>query len=160
MNHLEQIVAEWYEYNGYFVRRNIKVGKRPRGGYEGELDVVAFHPDTGHLVHVEPSLDADSWAKREQRYTKKFEAGRKYIPKLFAGVTSIGKEIDQIALFLFGSRTNVKQLAGGRVAVASDFFSEVARDLETKRAAKQAVPEQFALLRTVQFTLEFVFSGE
>ena len=25
-NFLEQLVAEWYEYQGYFVRRNVMVG--------------------------------------------------------------------------------------------------------------------------------------
>jgi len=33
-NHLEQLVAEWLEFKGYFVRRNVKVGKLPRGGHE------------------------------------------------------------------------------------------------------------------------------
>jgi hypothetical protein len=28
VNFLEQLVAEWYEYDGYFIRRNVKVGKR------------------------------------------------------------------------------------------------------------------------------------
>lgn len=55
-NYLEQLVAEWYEYQGYFVRRNILVGKRDKGGHECELDVVAFNPETQHLVHVEPSM--------------------------------------------------------------------------------------------------------
>jgi hypothetical protein len=50
INHLEQIVAEWLEYQGYFVRRNIKVGKRERGGYECELDIVALHPKEKKLV--------------------------------------------------------------------------------------------------------------
>jgi len=39
MNYLEQLVAEWYEFNGYVVRRDVLVGRRPRGGYERELDV-------------------------------------------------------------------------------------------------------------------------
>ena len=43
-NYLEQLVAEWLEYQGYFVRRNVLVGKRAAGGYECELDVVAFNP--------------------------------------------------------------------------------------------------------------------
>ena len=62
-NFLEQLVAEWYEFRGYFVRRNINVGPRARGS-ESELDVVAFHPTKRHLVHIEPSMDAHSW-KRE-----------------------------------------------------------------------------------------------
>ena len=48
MNHLEQLVGERYEYSGYFVRRNILVGKRAKCGYKGELDVVAFHPCRAH----------------------------------------------------------------------------------------------------------------
>jgi hypothetical protein len=112
MNHLEQLVAEWYEYRGCFVRRNIQVDRRPNGGYNCELDVVAFHPEQKHLVHIEPSMDAHSWSKREARYTKKFEAGRKFIPDLFAGI-SLPNEIEQIALLGFASNSNVKMLAGG-----------------------------------------------
>src|SRR5262249_49187492 len=100
-NHLEELVAEWYQLQGYFVRRNVQVGKRLQGGYECELDVVAFHPARQKLVHVEPSLDADKWEKREQRYAKKFAAGRRYIPMLFDGLT-LPSELEQIALFVFG----------------------------------------------------------
>jgi hypothetical protein len=28
-NHLEQLVAKWLEFKGYFVRRNVKVGNDP-----------------------------------------------------------------------------------------------------------------------------------
>lgn len=154
MNHLEQLVGEWYEYSGYFVRRNIFVGKRPKGGYECELDVVAFQPNSGHLIQIEPSLDAHSWTKREERFKKKFEAGRKYIPELFAGI-DLPQEIEQIALFVFASTSSVKELAGGRVAIASEFYGEIVRDLRGKRVAKEAVPEQFPLLRTIQYCLEY-----
>jgi len=85
-NYLEELTREWYEYQGYFVRQNVMVGKRPKGGYECELDVVAFHPVRKHLVHIEPSMDADSWAVREIRYKRKFNAGKKYIPTLFEGI--------------------------------------------------------------------------
>src|ERR1700683_1491772 len=62
-NFLEQLVAEWYEYRGFFVRRNVNVGKRTAGGHEGELDVVAFHPVEKLLVQIETSMDAESWAQ-------------------------------------------------------------------------------------------------
>src|SRR5258708_1364839 len=96
-NYLEQLVGEWYEFKGYFVRRSIRVGRRPAGGHEGELDVVAFHPTKRHLVHIEPSVDAHSWDKREERYAKKFAAGRKYIPEIFKGF-DLPTDIEQIAL--------------------------------------------------------------
>ena len=44
-NFLEQLIAEGYEYKGYFIRQNVLVGRRSRGGYEGELDIVASHPE-------------------------------------------------------------------------------------------------------------------
>lgn len=153
MNHLEQLVAEWYEYRGYFVRRNIQVGPRLKGGYECELDVVAFHPTQHHLIHIEPSMDADSWAKREVRYTKKFKAGRKYIPALFGGI-SLPNDIEQIALLGFASNANVKTLAGGRVMTTSDLFVEIVSGISGKKVAKAAVPEQYPLLRTIQFACE------
>lgn len=154
MNHLEQIVGEWYEYSGYFVRRNVLVGKREKGGYEGELDIVAFNPRTQHLVHIEPSLDADSWKRREQRFSKKFQMGAKYIPELFGGFDMPG-EIQQIALLVFGSNANVKYVGGGIVATAAEFYSVVAEGLRGKRVAEKAVPEQYALLRTIQHCLEY-----
>ena len=153
MNHLEQLVSEWYEYQGYFVRRNVHVGKRSNGGWECELDVVAFNPSEKHLVHIEPSMDANSWKKREERYTKKFEAGRKYIPELFNGI-EIPKHIEQIALFGLGSKANNPMLAGGHVWLASDLLLQITSKLRTLRVEKAAVSEQFPLLRTIQFVCQ------
>src|SRR5882672_2600591 len=58
VSHLEDLLCEYYEWQGYIVRRNIKVGRLGHGGWEGELDIVAYHPKSNHLVHLEPSLDA------------------------------------------------------------------------------------------------------
>lgn len=153
MNHLEQLVAEWYEYRGYFVRRNVQVGKRVKGGYECELDVVAFNPETQHLVHIEPSMDAHTWAKREVRFNKKFAAGRKYIPTLFKGIV-LPTEIEQIALLGFASNANTKRVAGGLVMTTAELFREIVAGIATKRVAKAAIPEQYPLLRTLQFACE------
>lgn len=153
MNHLEQLVAEWYEYCGYFVRRNVMVGPRANGGYECELDVVAFSPEQNHLVHVEPSMDAHTWEKRRARFQKKFDAGRRFIPPLFAGIT-VPAQIDQIALLGFGSNANVKELGGGRVATVAEFLEEISHDLCNRKLSKAAVSEQFPLLRTIQYCCE------
>jgi len=153
-NHFEQLVAEWYEYQGYFVRRNINVGKRPQGGYECELDIVAFDPETKKLVHIEPSLDTDSWAKRENRYLKKFNAGKKHIPQIFKGF-EIPPNIDQIALFLFASTENHKEIAGGKIMLVSELLVIISKELSKFKVAKKAVPEHFPLLRTIQFVMEY-----
>ncbi|HXD32676.1 MAG TPA: hypothetical protein VN643_16255 [Pyrinomonadaceae bacterium] len=153
-NHLEDLVAEWYQFQGFFVRRNIQVGKRPRGGYECELDVVAFHPAKRQLLHIEPSLDSDSWERREERYQKKFEAGRRYIPALFTGL-EIPKEPDQIALFVYGARGQRTGLAGGKIVLIREFMNEILSTLRGRRVAAAAIPEEFPLLRTLQFAAQY-----
>lgn len=154
MNHLEQLVGEWYEYQGYFVRRNVWVGALAHGGYECELDVIAFNPKKKHLVHIEPSRDAFSWRKREERYRKKFAAGKKYIPKLFKGF-DLPRKIEQIAILRAASKQNHKSLGGGRILLIKDLLIEIMLELKTKRVGKEAVPEQWPLLRTLQFVAEY-----
>jgi hypothetical protein len=154
VNHLEQLISEWYEYNGYFVKQNIHVGKRLKGGYECELDVVAFNPKTKKLVQIEPSLDAQSWKKREEKYEKKFKAGRKYIPNLFEGI-EVPIDIEQIAVFVFASKTNKKEIAGGKIMLIDELLKEIVAGLSEKRIDKEAVPEQYSLLRMIQFITHY-----
>ena len=153
-NHLESLVAEWYEFRGYFIRRNVHVGKRPEGGHEAELDVVGFHPGERSLVQIEPSLDTSSWAKREARYSKKFEAGRKYIPELFPNM-AVPKEIDQIALFVHGGGKSRERIAGGRVVFIRAFMEEIRADIRHRKVGRSAIPEGFPLLRTLQFAEQY-----
>ena len=154
LNHLEQIVAEWLEYQGYFVRRNVKVGKRKEGGYECELDIVALHPQKIKLVQYEPSTDAHSWDKREGRYKKKFEAGKKHIPSLFSGL-SVPENLEQFAVFVFGSDVNHKVVGGGKGLMIADLLKEIVDDLKTKKISKDFVPEQYPLLRVPQLACEY-----
>lgn len=153
-NFLEQLTREWYEYQGYFVRQNILVGKRAKGGHDCELDIVAFHPKKKHLVHVEPSMDAASWETRESRYKKKFAAGRKYIPTLFDG-NDLPDEIEQIALLVFASTANRKTLGGGRILILDQFLAEILTTLRDVSIAKAAIPEQLTILRTLQFVSHY-----
>jgi hypothetical protein len=158
-NHLEDLVAEWYQWQGFFVRRNVQVGKRPQGGWECELDVVAFHPGQQKLVQIEPSLDADGWEKREQRYQRKFDAGKRHIPALFAGLV-LAAELDQIVLFVFGGGPSRTTLAGGKVCFIKEFMRQVHEEVRKRRVEKAAIPEQYPLLRTLQFTAQYwLFDG-
>ena len=55
MNFLEQLAAEWYEYQGFFVRRNIKFGGaagKSTGGHSGEIDIIAYKPKNRILLHI------------------------------------------------------------------------------------------------------------
>ena len=153
-NYLEQLAAEWFEYRGYFVRRNIRVGPRVGGGHEGELDVVAYDPSTSELLHVETSMDADSWAEREKRCLRKFQTGERYIRALFHGISS-KTPIEKIAIFGLGSRKNHKVVGGGTVKLVDEFVADILADLATVSWYKRAVPEQYPIIRTLQVVSEF-----
>lgn len=154
MNFLEQLVSEWYSYRGYFVRTNVKVGPRPAGGYEGELDVVAFNPESREIVHIETSMDAHSWHKRRKRYARKFELGRQYIPQLFRFAE---RRPRQVAVLGYPRTTRDKELLGTDVEVylMPQLIEEIESDLCRTTIESGAVPETFPLLRAVQFALDY-----
>jgi hypothetical protein len=153
-NFLEQLIVEWYELQGYFIRKNVLVGKRLKGGYECELDVVAFHPGKKHLVHLEASMDASSWSEREKRFKKKFDAGKKHIPILFKDL-DIPANIDQIAVLVFASKQNRATLAGGRLILGNELLEQIFKDLQHRSIYAQTIPEQFPILRAFQFVAQY-----
>lgn len=153
-NHLEHLITEWHEYQDYFVKRNVLVGTRPKGGYECELDVVAFHPFNKNLVYLEPSLDADSWAIREQRFQKKFAAGKDHYKEAFPGL-SLPEEIDQIAVLVFATRANHPFLGGGKVKIADQLLEEIFSVLRNKRLESESIPEQWPILRSFQYVNQY-----
>ena len=105
------------------IKRNIKVGKRARGGWDMELDIVGYDPTLGRLLHVEASLDADSWAIREQRYLKKFGFGEKYILSEVFTWLPPGTEIERVAIF--PNTAGRTELAGAQLRSIDDFMAEV-----------------------------------
>lgn len=161
MNFLEELASEWYEWQGYFVRRNVLVGPRSRGGWEGELDVVGFHPERQHLVHVECSMDAASWEARDARFSRKFSLGRRHIPSLFQGL-NLPSEPDQIALLGFASKRNRETVGGGQIILVQELLREIVGALGHLQVASGAIPEDKPLIRALQFAREhheFIFGS-
>ncbi len=154
MNHLERLIYQYYEWQGYIVRANTLVGRRANGGYECELDIVAYHPGTEHLVHVEPSLDADSWEKREMRFLKKFQAGQKHVKTtVLPWLENSVHPIEQIAV-LISSAKNYPLIGGGKVVNLDEFIKEIKEKIISRGTmVKNAIPERFDLLRTIQLAL-------
>jgi len=152
-NHLEQLVAEWLGYKGYFVRTNVKVGRLSHGGFEGELDITAYHPTDEHLIHIETSIDSHPWERREYRFQKKFQSGQKYIiPDIFPWLPQ-DQHCDQWAV-LAASDVNHSEIGGGKVVTIKKLYRMIAEDvMAAGNPRKNAIPEQFPLLRTMQYTL-------
>lgn len=153
MTHLEQLISEYYDWKGFLVKRNVKVGRRPAGGWDMELDVVAYHPLDRRLVHVEASLDAHSWERREERYSKKFSFGEKWILKEVFTWLPPDTTIERLAIFpsVPSTRTHI---AGASLRSVDSFIATIRSEiLSGKVVAKEAISEQYPLLRTIQLAL-------
>lgn len=148
MNHLEKLTRQYYDWSGYLVKGNVKVGRLARGGWAGELDVVAYHPQRDHLIHIEPSLDAHSWSEREERFEKKFRFGREYICKDVFPWLKKNRSLEQKAILVSSSR---KTLGEASVISIDEFVKEIKEKVLVEGVmAKKAIPEEFDLLRTIQ----------
>ena len=152
MSHLEDLIVEYYDWQRYLVKRNIKVGRLGHGGWEGELDVVAYHPLNKHLIHLEPSVDADTWATREKRFKKKFASGKKYIFSDVFPWLDTCTAIEQVAVIPSHPKGR-NSLAGGIIRSIDELAAEIRDKMITRGImASKAIPEQYPLLRTIQLT--------
>lgn len=156
MNHLETLIHEYLEWQGYFVRRNTKVGRLAHGGWEMELDIVACRPKDSDgndvVVHDEPSIDALGWERREARYLKKFEAAKKYILTEILPWLPSDTAIEHIAVFI-NHPIGRDEIAGFRIKSIDEPMAEIrARVMDRGKASQNAIPEQYPLLRTLQLS--------
>jgi len=150
--HLESLIFEYLDWQGYLVRRNIKVGKLTHGGWEMELDLIGYHHRSGDLVHYEPSIDALSWAKREARYRKKFTAGQKYIFEAVFPWLARSTRLRQVAIFV-SHPSGRDSIAGGTIQSIDELMAEIRGKVATCGImAKGAIAEQYPLLRTLQLS--------
>jgi hypothetical protein len=151
--HLEDLIAEHLSWSGSIVQRNVLVGRRPAGGWEMELDIMAYTPKLERVVHIEPSLDAHPWAVRERRFKKKFDAGRRFVfTEVFPWLDGRPVEFEQLAIVT--SRGDRTELAGARLMTVDEYIADVRKDIvPLGAAARGAVPSKYPLLRMIQFVV-------
>ena len=156
MNHLESLLNEYLGIQGYIVVCNAKVGKLDHGGWKMELDVVAYCPTRKHLVHYEPSLDANSWDVREQRFIKKFAAAREHLRDIpqFAFLTRADVDgMEQVAIFPSVAEPRRDFLGCSAVAV-DELMSEIIEFVVARGlGSRAAFSEEYPLLRTLQMAV-------
>ena len=153
MDYLEQLAREWYEYLGYFVRRDLWVGLEANGSYECQLDLVAYHPLHRHLVHLEPSLDLLPASEKERHFQLKFDAGKKYLHRMFGHPA--GLHVEQIALVLGTDHDHPHTIGGGRVLLLSELLAGIINRLVEIDPTSALVPEQWPIIRTLQFAAAY-----
>ncbi len=155
MNFLETLVAEWYEYSGHFVRANPRTRKRAKGGWDVELDVLAFFPGDQKLIHLETSSDANSWPERKKRFLeKKFILSHQEYERLIGFKV---QKIERVAIVGWMKSTKADLNWGENITVVliPTLMEEITAKLKAIDPMRQAVPEGFPLLRAMQMALAF-----
>lgn len=96
------------------------------------MDIVAYDPTTNHLVHIEPSVDAHSWDKREKRFTKKFEAGKDHIKvDVFPWLQEKDVEIEPIAV-LISHPAGRDELASGTIISIDEMIKKIKAEVQAQ----------------------------
>lgn len=159
MNFLEQLAAEWYATQGYFVRTNAKANRRAQGGWGNELDVLAFKPGTGELVHLETSWDALTWDGRKDRFiTKKFVFSLEEYEQLIGLRPSSVRKRAVVGTSVTCPETS---WAGDiEVVTVPRFVAEICAGLKGRHPLRDIVPETYPRLRAMQFAMAFGDCGQ
>ncbi len=156
MNHLESLIVEFLEWQGYLVRKNIKVGRLSHGGWSMEIDVVGYRPASQSkpedLVHYESSIDAHSWETREKRFEKKFSIALRHIKTdIFPWLGASNCPVRQIAVLISHPKDR-DELAGAQIQSIDELIYEIGEEVRKQGPlVRNAIPETYPLLRTVQF---------
>lgn len=137
MNYLEQAVKEWFEFQGYYVRHNIFMVTRKRGGHEGEADVLAIHPKTSMRIHIECDTAADRSDRWKDRMKRKLELAK--------------RELCPDSQIVICPRRYGKPVSGETVLTIDEFFGMVRKEIRKHgRGNRAAVREHWPIIRTVQ----------
>lgn len=136
------------------MRTNIKYGKRPKGGYIGEIDVAAFNPSGKRLLHIETSTDSHSWEERKQRFLKHFTKAQGRYREVFHFKI---REIRHIAIVGFNTKKPDQAQFGNDIEVimVPDFIQKIAQELRKHTPLEKAVPESYPLLRAIQYAVNY-----
>jgi hypothetical protein len=154
MNFLEQLASEWYAYNNYFVRTNIKYGYRNKGGFVGEIDVAAYKPKENLLVHVEASMDDDTWEERKERMSEKFNKARPYYTDIFKFDIVMIERI-AIAGYSWGEANPSYFGDDIKLVLVPDFIRKVTQKMSEYTPVQKKIPGESGLLRAIQFTAAY-----
>lgn len=152
MSHIEDLIAEYYDWQGYLVKRNITVGKHQMGSEDVVLDLIAFNPKSGHMIHIEPSITSDSWNTHIEKFVKKFHLARELIfSEVFTWLDpKVG--IEQVSVLITHPKGREK-LGDAKLESVDELMAEIRQKvIECGPMATHPIPEHYPLLRTLQLS--------
>jgi len=157
-NFLEELVAQWYEFKGFFIRRNIQFGVGTQGGREGEIDLLAFNPSTKEAIHIETAVPSLSYKEFGESHRKKFEGAEKYYKELLnpnINPNSV-KKISIVHTSSIPRKDSIKtfeSIAGSKLIHLSVLLDEIITELEKQDPKSHIIEESYSLLRMSQILI-------
>ena len=147
-NVLEELAKEYYEYiKEYFVRTNVRFNKRKKkGGYKGEIDILAYVPNERKLIHLECSMGGESNDNGFKKAKKKFPDNLDY-KNLYPDNTLDFEKVEKLFIFKQTKELNDIVMPEGVKSVnLGAFIREVYNSLNTDIMNK-IIPEAYPLLQ-------------
>ncbi len=141
------------------MRTNVRARKRSAGGWDMELDVLAYQPSTQSLFHVETSGDADSWAERKKRFLeKKFVLSKSEYEEMLDSPIA---DIRRLAIVSWAASTKADLDWGEGVEVLTipTFLAQITSTLKDRDFMTESVPEGYPILRTIQMVIQIGVAG-
>ncbi|TVZ41862.1 hypothetical protein P886_1213 [Alteromonadaceae bacterium 2753L.S.0a.02] len=152
MSHIEDLIAEYYDWQGYLVKRKIVVGQHLLGSEDMVLDLIAFNPKSGHMIHIEPSIDSDSWNTHIEHFVKKFHLAKELIFSEVFTWLDPKVEIEQVSVLVTHPKGREK-LGDAKLESVDELMAEIRRKVtEQGPVVKNPIPEHYPLLRTLQLS--------
>ena len=154
MNYLEQLAAEWYRFSGYFVRTNVHAKKLKRGGFQNEIDVLAYKPKTGELIHIETARGMGGWNNAEKNIKKKFNIEKAEYERL---VDAPVKKISGLLVTEWSKpkKESIHLDFEIRFKSTPQFLEEILSEIHKTPYFSASIPENSPILRTIQMMHSF-----
>ena len=117
------------------------------------MDVVVYHPESLTLLHIETSMDADSWEVRHKRFERKFITADPYYREIFK--FEIKKIETMVILGLSVPKKQPSLWNIVQVKYIPYFIEEITDYLSQYSPLNHAISESYPLLRAMQFAIHF-----
>ncbi len=166
-NFLEELIYEYLDFKGCFVKRNIKLRKRKKGGFDREIDILALDTRNCIVYHIETSFATNkSWDQTIEDFKrKKFDIKKKEYAQL-VGLKTNKIQIIKVAILLNvpkqkEERNRFKKETKSILYSVEEIIKEIKEYITScfENPLKEAIPEKYPLLRTIQFIHHFTESN-
>lgn len=158
MNFLEELVSEWYEYQRYFIIRNRTLNILPGGGYEGEIDILAYNPNNDEVIHIETSSDSKDWSARIKTFKEKFRWTIEEYRNVFGLPLSV-TQINKMAVVSFSAnprgdtKIRFERETGATLITVPKLLTMIVNSLKNTLQTGLTIPENLHMLRAIQLAM-------